>query len=142
MSVNPTARLTSRDRDLLLAVQDHALAGFAPLDIVDRIERKLAAAVVLTERLCLADCVQIGSDVAFRIGREDERLATLVLNGRQAYPDPVTIASPLGLALLGMPAGVTVSVEGQAPALRIDAVTPPVQPAPAMATSVSEFLLG
>lgn len=138
---NIVARLTRRDRDLLLALREHAIVGFAPYEVIDHIERKLALAVVLAETESRPECVQIGSELVFRAGPSSVVSAKLVLSpGRAIGPGHVVVTTPLGLALLGMPAGATLSVEEPGPAIRIDAVKPPVPLGPGMATSVCDFM--
>lgn len=114
------------------------MLGLAPYEVVDRIVRKLARTVLLAETESDPECVQIGSALTFRSGTGSVVSTKLVISVRQG-PGQVVVTTPLGLALLGMPSGATLTVCAQGPAFRIDEVVPPMPPSPGMATSVSDF---
>lgn len=122
----PKARLTRRDRDLLLALREHAALGFAPPVVRDRIEWKLAVAEILSPRENPDGYVQIGSIITCRFDEVSPGSLRMVLSERLVSgAEDVAVTSALGIAILGMCEGNLTDVPGEVGNVRVVTVTPP-----------------
>lgn len=139
MTCHPIARLSWRDRQLLLALREHALLGFSSGDIIPCIDDKLAAAPLQLAGK-LDDHVQIGSRFVYSAAQHSRQWTRLVLSARKVTgSDDLILTSPLGMAALGMPEGSVVAVAQIGLTLWIHEVLPPAPVSAEMATSLDAF---
>ena len=139
MICHPLTRLSRRDRQLLLALREHALLGFASGEVIPRIDDKLAAAI-LQPAGELSDHVQIGSRFVCGTTPQWRRWTRLVTSpGELREPDDLVVTSPLGMAALGIAEGSLIAVAQTGLTLWIGQVLPPVPAGAEMATSLDAF---
>lgn len=117
MSSDPSPRITPRDLDVLQSVLGR-MVGNEPLAVALRLKLQQSR-VVPTEALA-PDVVTLGSHVRYRIG--DGPLAEGILVSDQLFDSAsghISLASPRGLAMLGLWAGTSIDIPGEAGPLTI-----------------------
>jgi len=125
---NPTIFITDEDFDRLdrLATSGQS----ANLPAAELLAAELERAVVCPAADIADDVVTMNSRVTFHIGSEDER-RTRTLVYPEDYPadgsgdDRLSVLTPLGAALIGMPAGTRIeyeTVNGTSRLVTVDAV--------------------
>ena len=125
---NPTIFITDEDFDRLDRLATSGRAVHLPA--AELLAAELERAVVCPAREIAADVVTMNSQVTFHIGSEAER-QTRTLVYPEDYPadgsgdDRLSVMTPLGAALIGMPAGSRIeyeTVNGTSRLVTVDAV--------------------
>lgn len=104
--MNTERTLNRDDASLLVRLADQLERGTdAEVDVSDRISEMIAQAVILPEGEHSAEHVALGSIVTFEVAGEEQEATIVPPQEADARAARFSVLTPVGLALIGLPAG-------------------------------------
>jgi len=104
--MNIERTLNREDASLLVRLADQLANGTdAEVEVADRISEMIAQAVILAEGEQSESHVALGSVVSFKVAGEEQSATIVAPQDADARAARFSVLTPVGLALIGLPAG-------------------------------------